>query len=85
MRPTSAVPAPKLILWLPPDEIDAAPVWHASHLAALLCHPRQVELVAFVDGQLVTAGGVAPASLRQNIAIGRYLVSLSSSAAGASA
>lgn len=58
---------------------------HASHLAALLCHLRQVGLAAFVDGQLVTAGGVAPASLRQNIAIGRYLVSLSSSAAGASA
>ena len=69
----------------PPDEIDVAPAQHAGHLAALLCHPRQVKLAAFVDGQLVAVGGVAPASLRQNIAIGRSLVSLSSSAAGASA
>ena len=83
--PTSAVTSTQIDFMAPPDEIDATSAQHAGHLAALLCHPRQVKLAAFVDGQLVAAGGVAPASLRQNIAIGWYLVSLSSSAAGASA
>ena len=45
-----------------PEEIDVDPAQQADHLAALLCHPRQVELATFVDGQLVAAGGVAPVS-----------------------